>query len=98
VQSCYDGGAAEEKLRRAAESGEERTAMGEQCWKCATPVRWCAGVGAFCPNLSCDVVDALEPRQAWEVRIALEPPAPPAARPAAAVRAPEEVLELTALP
>lgn len=69
--------------------------MPEQCWKCATPIRWSAGIGAFCPNPACDVLDALEPEQTWEIRIVLEPTAPTAAAPGAAVAA-EPALELTA--
>ncbi|WP_158287720.1 hypothetical protein [Falsiroseomonas bella] len=46
--------------------------MAEHCWKCATPVAWSAGTGAFCPNPACDVVDALDPDAAYEVRIRLD--------------------------
>jgi hypothetical protein len=34
--------------------------MAERCWHCATLVRWSADIGDFCPNPSCDVVDALD--------------------------------------
>lgn len=47
--------------------------MAEQCWKCATPLRSSAGIGEFCPNPACDVVDALDRRDVFEVRIILDP-------------------------
>ncbi|WP_137180131.1 hypothetical protein [Roseomonas sp. AR75] len=53
--------------------------MAEQCWKCGTPLQVGAGIGAYCPNPACDVVDAVAQADAWEVRIRLDPP-PPAAQ------------------
>jgi hypothetical protein len=47
--------------------------MGERCWKCGTPVQWNTGIGAFCPNITCDVVDALEGQGAWDIKIAIPP-------------------------
>jgi hypothetical protein len=47
--------------------------MAEQCWKCATPLRSSAVIGDFCPNPACDVVDALDPSDVFEVRIILDP-------------------------
>jgi hypothetical protein len=63
----------------ATVGGKERADMAERCWKCASPIGWNAAIGAFCTNPDCDVLDALDSKETFEVRILLE--AVPAAAP-----------------
>jgi hypothetical protein len=46
--------------------------MAERCWKCASAIGWNAAIGAFCTNPDCDVLDALDSEETFEVRILLE--------------------------
>jgi hypothetical protein len=64
--------------------------MAEQCWKCESPLRWSAAIGDFCPNPSCDVVDALDlGASRFEIHLVTAPTAAPLPRTARAIaRAP----------
>jgi 3-dehydroquinate dehydratase len=54
---------------------KEQADMAERCWKCASAIGWNAAIGAFCTNPECDVLDALDSAETFEVRILIEPAA-----------------------